>query len=370
MLKDHYETIIVGAGPAGLACALKLKELGAEDFVVLERFEFPRDKCCAGYITGKTRLVYESLGLNIEKCHYSFIEDFGIWYDGAERQKILNRFLYTNDRIDRVELDHAFFKLAREKGVAIEENARVSAVDLSSRTVTVNDSITVGFGSLVFADGTVGIGSKLQEAEDPRLGRKKNIAMQMIFESDRPDSIELHFGIAPKGYGWISSCGGVTNAGITDEFRRDADYHELFADYLRRTGFDPDALRATEDRAAAPDGKPQLHAAFTPIGLRKPVIGGCVYYAGDALGACDPFTLSGLRYGLKSGQLAAEAIVSGDARPLKSYVRGLKAKYGFSRFLMKLFYVRPITSLVLKVGCRWFGGIVSFTFNNFFINKK
>ena len=175
MLKDHYETIIVGAGPAGLACALKLKELGAEDFVVLERFEFPRDKCCAGYITGKTRLVYESLGLNIEECHYSFIEDFGIWYDGAERQKILNRFLYTNDRIDRVELDHAFFKLAREKGVAIEENARVSAVDLSGRTVTVNDNITVGFGSLVFADGTVGIGSKLQEAEDPRSGRKKNI---------------------------------------------------------------------------------------------------------------------------------------------------------------------------------------------------
>ena len=370
MLKDHYETIIVGAGPAGLACALKLKELGAEDFVVLERFEFPRDKCCAGYITGKTRLAYENFGLNIEDCRYSFIEDFGIWYDGAERQKILNRFLYTNDRIDRVELDHAFFKLAREKGVAIEENARVSAVDPAARTVTVNDSITVGFDSLVFADGTVGIGSKLQEAEDPRSGRKKNIAMQMIFKSDRPDGIELHFGIAPKGYGWISSCGGITNAGITDEFRRDADYHELFARYLRATGFDPDALEAAEGRAAAPDGKPQLHAAFTPIGLRKPVIGDCIYYAGDALGACDPFTLSGLRYGLKSGQLAAEAIAEGDHGHLKSYVRGLKAKYGFSRFLMKLFYLRPITSLVLKVGCRWFGGIVSFTFNNFFINKK
>ncbi len=383
MLKDHYKTIIVGAGPAGLACALTLKKLGAEDFVVLERFEFPRDKCCAGYITGKTRLSYESFGLDIEECHYSFIEDFGIWYDGAERQKIRNRFLYTNERIDRVELDHAFFKLAREKGVAIEENCRVSAVDAEKRTVTVNDSVIVGFDSLVFADGTVGIGSKLQESEDPRSGRKKNIAMQMIFKSGRPDSIELHFGIAPKGYGWISSCGGITNAGITDEFRRDADYHELFASYLKQTGFDPDALFGPAGKAETPAGdaaaqgsadnaadRPQLHAAFTPIGLRKPVIGGCVYYVGDALGACDPFTLSGLRYGLKSGQLAAEAIAEGGPGRLKSYVRGLKAKYGFSRFLMKLFYVRPITSLILKVGCRWFGGIIEFTFNNFFINKK
>ena len=370
MLKDHYDIIIVGAGPAGLACALTLKKLGAEDFVVLERFQFPRDKCCAGYITGKTRKAYEEFGLCMDDCHYSFIEDFGIWYDGAQRQKILNRFLYTNDRIDRVELDQAFFDLAREKGIAIEENCRVSAVDIAARTVTVNKSEKISFGSLVFADGTMGIGSKLQEAEDSRAGRKKNIAMQMIFKSGRPDSIELHFGMAPKGYGWISSCGGITNAGITDEFRRDADYHELFAEYLKQTGFDLDALQAAEGRAAAPDGKPQLHAAFTPIGLRRPVIGGCVYYVGDALGACDPFTLSGLRYGLKSGQLAAESIADGSPKALESYVRGLKAKYGFSRFLMKLFYVRPITSLVLKVGCRWFGGIVAFTFNNFFINKK
>ena len=354
MLKDHYDIIIVGAGPAGLACALELKRRGAEDFVVLERFSFPRDKCCAGYITGKTRLAYEAFGLSFEDCHYSFIEDFGIHFQGKERQKIKNRFLYTNRGIDRVELDHAFFKLARGKGVQIEENCRVSGIDAKAGTVEVNDSQTVGFGTLVLADGTMGIGSKLQEP------MKRNIAMQLIFQSGRQDSIELHFGISPRGYGWISSYGGLTNIGLTDEFRRDADYQDLFASYMRGAGFDPDALLR----------EAQVHAAFTPIGVKRPVLDGRIYYAGDALGACDPFTLSGLRYGLKSGQTAAEAILAGDPRMYEKYARGLRGRFRFSRFLMKLFYTRPAQFMVFRVGCRCFGGFIAAVFNRYFVNKK
>ena len=354
MLKSHYDTVIIGAGPAGLACALTLKELGAEDFVVLERFEFPRDKCCAGYITGKTRQAYESFGLNIEECHYSFIEDFGIYFRGRERQKITNRFLYTNRGIDRVELDHAFFRLAKEKGVCIEENCRVSSIDLPSRTVSVNDRDTVSFGKLVIADGTMGTGCRLQEAQ------RRNIAMQLIFQSGRPDSIELHFGISPKGYGWISSFGGLTNIGLTDEFRKDADYQELFASYMRGAGFDPDSLIR----------EGSLHAAFTPIGVKEPILDGCAYFAGDALGACDPFTLSGLRYGLKSGQKAAESVSTGDQDMYRRYARRLRARFRFSRVLMKLFYTGFARYMVFNVGCRYFGGFISAVFNNYFVNKK
>ncbi len=44
------DVIIVGGGPAGAACAWRLKQSGA-DCLVLDRQEFPRPKLCAGWIT-------------------------------------------------------------------------------------------------------------------------------------------------------------------------------------------------------------------------------------------------------------------------------------------------------------------------------
>ena len=46
-----------GQAHLGLAAALTLLAEGISDIIVMERFTFPRYKCCAGYITGKTKAV-------------------------------------------------------------------------------------------------------------------------------------------------------------------------------------------------------------------------------------------------------------------------------------------------------------------------
>ena len=97
---------------------------------------------------------------------------------------------------------------------------------------------------------------------------------------------------------------------------------------------------------------------------------GNVYFVGDAVGACDPLTLSGLRYGLKSGEMCAKAISNNKTGIYIKYIRKLKVKFNLMKILMKVFYFKPVLSFGFNVFCRLFGKTVSNIFNNFFVNKK
>lgn len=349
-MKDYFEVIIIGAGPAGLSAALNLLGGGASDILVVERFSFPRYKCCAGYITGKTKKAYERLGLDIGGCHYSLIKDFKILYKLKERLKIDNKFLYTNEKIDRVELDNEFFGLAKKKGINVLENTKIIGHEPQKNAITLSDNSVLNYGSLVFADGTSGFSSKYQKV------KKRNIALQLTFPSEREEEIAIHFGITKRGYGWVSSYNGTTNVGLTDVYDKKINYCKKFCEFL-------DSLNISADIK-------QLKGAFTPIGARVPILNGNVYFVGDAVGACDPLTLSGLRYGLASGEFCARAIISGDNKIYKRFAGGLKSRFRFMRLMQKVFYLKAVLFLTFSVTCRLFGRFVSFVFNNFFVNKK
>lgn len=345
-----YKVIIVGAGPSGLSTALNLKRRGIDDILVIERFEFPRYKCCAGYVTEKTGREYKMLGLDIFNCGYSLIKDFKIKYKYKSRLTIKNKFLYTNSKIDRVELDDSFFRLAKSKGVKIYENTRISSHEPTENRVTLSDGKQLNYEYLVFADGTVGFGSKYQKH------KKKNIAMQLTFPCEREEEISIHFGITKHGYGWLSTFGGVANAGLTDVYNPDVNYKQIFHEFLKGLGICAD--------------ESNLKGAFTPIGAGKPVLFKNVYFVGDAVGACDPMTLSGLRYGIKSGEACARAIVEGKSKIYKRHIRRLASRFRFMRLMQKVFYLKPVAFAVFNVICRFFGKFVSFVFNKFFVNKK
>ena len=349
-MDKHYEVIIIGAGPSGLGAALNLLKNGIKDILVIEQKEFPRYKCCAGYITNKTKKEYEQLGLNIDKCHYSLIKDFKIFYKYQEKQKIVNKFLFTNKNIDRVELDYDFFKLAKKKGIKIEENTHIIKHDINKNKIKTNSKETFTYDYLVFADGTTGYGSKYQK------NKSKNIAMQLIEKTGRPDSIEIHFGITKHGYGWVSTYKGITNIGLTDVYNPKLNYNKKFTEYLRKLNIKANVKN--------------LKGAFTPIGIRKPIINKNIFYVGDAVGACDPLTLSGLRYGLFTGKMCAKSIKKKNNRLYQRSILKLKIKFIIMKIILKIFYLKGILFLIFNIGCRFFHKLIAFIFNHFFINKK
>lgn len=350
MAKKKVSVVIVGAGPAGISTALHLKLLGIDDILLVDKAKFPRYKCCAGYITNKTKIAYEKFGLDIKKNHYTLIRDFNIYYKQGLKQKIDNQFLYTNRKIDRVELDYSFFKLAKEKEITIWEEEEIVKHGIEKKSITFSKHGEVEYEFLVFADGTLGYGSRYQKI------KHKNIAMQVTFPSKMEEQIDIHFGITKMGYAWVSSTKGTTNVGITDFYRENVNYREIFTKFLKDLHLECD--------------EKEIKGAFTPIGVRKGVIHGNIYYVGDAVGACDPLTLSGLRYGLKSGEVCARAIFKNNNYIYKRYVGKLKVKFLLMSILQKIFYWKWVLFLIFNVGCRIFKRIIAFVFNHFFVNKK
>ena len=349
-MKKKYKVIIVGAGPAGLSTAINLKNNGVNDILVIEREVFPRYKCCAGYITNKTKLYYEKLGLDISKCHYNLIEDFNIFYKLKLRQNINNKFLYTNEGIERVELDYEFYKLACSKNIEIRENDYIIKSNFKSNTIILKSKRKVTYDYLVFADGTSGYGSKLQK------NKNKNIALQQVFKSNLKDGIEIHFGITKRGYAWVSTNNGITNIGITDVYDPKINYKNVFNKFVNDLKMDVDLNN--------------LKGAFTPIGVKKPIIYKNVYFVGDVVGACDPLTLSGLRYALSSGEYCAKAIAKNNTFIYKRYIKNLKIRFLFMQLMQKVFYLKMVLFMIFNIGCKFFNRFISYVFNHFFVNEK
>lgn len=350
MNKNIYDVIIIGAGPSGISTALNLHKEGIKNILIIEKYKFPRYKCCAGYITKRTASEFKKYGLNIKKCNYSFIKNFNIYYKLKNKQNINNEFLYTNKNIDRVELDYNFYMIAKSKKIRILENSKIIKHDLNKKCVILSNNNKYYYNKIVFADGTNSIGNKYLNKD-----YKKNIAMQITFKSDNENEVQIHFGITKHGYGWVSSYNGITNVGLTDIYNSKLNYNKIFKEFIHKLNFKVDMK--------------ELKGAFTPLGIRKGVIGD-MYYVGDALGACDPLTLSGLRYGLQSGKKCAESIKKNNKKIYIKFVNKLKYKFKIMAILQKIFYFKPILVLVFEIGCRLFNKLISYVFNNFFVNKK
>ncbi len=349
-MERKYKVIIIGAGPSGLATAVSLKKNGIDDICVIEKCEFPRYKCCAGYVTNRTGKLYEEFGLQLEDAHYSLIKDFHIFYKNKKRQTINNKFLFTNRKIDRVELDNKFYEIVASQGIEIKQNTTIKEHFPKQKRIIVSNGDIIDYEKIVFADGSRGFGKRYQKPA------KENIALQLVFEDSRKEEIQIHFGNSKHGYGWVSSYDGITNIGITDVYQKDKDYALMFKAFLDQLGMKVDISN--------------LKGAFTPIGIREAILPEDMYFVGDAVGACDPLTLSGLRYGLSSGKKCAEAIALKNDKIYIKYIRSLNVQFKLMHTMSKVFYLRPTLFCIFNIGCKFFGGCIAMVFNNFFVNKK
>ena len=138
---DHYDVIIVGAGPAGISTALHLAKLAPELIsrtLILEKAHHPRPKLCGGGILPDAEVVLRQLGLDITEVPHVDVDWAHFDFDGrGMRMRATKEGKFAFRVIRRHEFDAWLAAKARERGFIIHENTVVKGITATEAGVVV-----------------------------------------------------------------------------------------------------------------------------------------------------------------------------------------------------------------------------------------
>ncbi len=356
------EVVVIGGGPAGATTATLIAEQGRR-VTLFERDRFPRYHVGESLIP-ETFWVLDRLGILPKLRGGPFVEKHSVQFV-SEHGRVSEPFYFADYKphessrtwqVTRREFDHLLIDNARAKGVAVEEGVRVLEVLFEEgRAIGVRVTDERGADRIVRCQEVVDAAGQSGLILD-RLGLRqwdpllKKAAIWTYWkgavrDAGRDAGATLVMQTAGrKGWFWfIPLADDLTSVGVV------ADFTHLFQG---RDAKDPGSIYA-EEVARCPGLQPRLAGAerVEPFRIAKEysyrarqVAGDGWVLVGDALGFLDPLYSSGILLALKSGALAADAIVAGlsvgdtSERALGSWGGGYLAGMDRMRKLVCAFY--------------------------------
>lgn len=305
---DSCEVLIAGGGPAGSACAWKLRQQGV-DVLVMDKASFPRDKVCAGWITPQ---VIEDLQINLadyrQQRTLQPITGFRVGVIGARRVVEIGYERPVSFGIRRCEFDDY---LLRRSGARLLLGQPVTAIRREGSRWIVNDRIESKL--LVGAGGHFCPIARILGTRAPHTpviaAREVEFMIEPPPTDDRQDGAtcnvaaevpELYFCPDFRGYGWCFRKQSHLNVGFG---RMDA--HALPKQTDEFVAF----LQATGRIADANGWHWRGHAYLLASDAGRNAIGDAVVLIGDAAGLAYPQSGEGIRPAIESGLMAAETIL-------------------------------------------------------------
>ena len=293
-----YDLIIAGAGPAGSAAAREASWLGL-DTLILEMDSFPRYKACGGALSDRAA---SALGVELpeELCERTIT---GARVHFRDRVMERHKGYRLTTLVTRSSFDRFLLQQAVEAGTELATKKVLDYQEKDDHVSVKTEDCTYQSRFLVIASGCQnGLKNRTQGIES-----RKTTGVCMVAEvrADEEEitrrlnnSLDIHFGVADMGYGWIFPHRGYYSVGIGGLASSLKHPRRVMQDFLESNGFSAGL---------------KLHGHLIPQGGNDRAIArGRVLLAGDAAGFVDAFTGEGIYYALRSGQLAAQAI--GDAQ--------------------------------------------------------
>lgn len=319
---EDFDVTIVGAGPAGVACAISLIPSGLK-VLVLEKEVFPRDKICGDALSGdvikQLRQFYPAVFEDLPDMQNAN-PSYGLKIFSPD-DNILEIDFKNNGKTapgyicKRLDFDNFLFKKLLEMktdNYLVKQGFKIIDIQPGRDHILIKgEEKSYRTKIIVGADGFKSIVKRSflsSNIEKKHFCAGIRTYMKNIKGLSPKNLIELHFlsEILP-GYFWIFPLPDNTaNVGLgvlsKEVSERKMNLKEIFNEII---SFHPVLSKRFKNAEFIDD----LKGYGLPLGSKKRVLSGDRFLlVGDAAGLIDPFTGEGIGNALRSGRYAAEHI--------------------------------------------------------------
>lgn len=301
------DVLVIGGGPSGAACARRLKQDNVS-CIVLDKSDFPRFKPCAGWVTPQV-LKWVDMDINSYPFGLTEFTSFDVSIKGVKFKLPTHQYSIRRFEFDRWLLQRADIEF---------HNHAVHEIRLENDEYVVDNEFSAHY--LVGAGGThCPVYQTFFSQISPRLQRSLMVAQEEEFQFNLKDTRCKLWFFENKlpGYAWVvPKKDGYVNVGVggsMEQLKRRGDtlknHWNLLVKRLEETGLICDH-----------GFKPAGHSYYLRQNLPEIQIGNA-FVVGDALGLATLDMGEGIGPAIKSGQLAAESIITGAAYSVASIPR-------------------------------------------------
>lgn len=313
-MRERFDAIVVGAGPAGSTCAYRLAAGGARVLLV-DKARFPRDKPCGGALTIRARRQLPvTVGPVLE--HVVDRMELRLRYGRSFERSVPEPLLLLTQRS---RLDHHLAECAAAQGAEFRDGVQVRdlEVDPGGVRATVGGR-PVAAAALIDAAGANGSATRklgLRGNERYGVALEGNLPIHELADPHRYDGrIVVELGAVPNGYGWIFPKRDHINVGVGGWSDQGPSLRARLLELCAAHGIEAGRLEAVRG-GRLPVRRPGSRVATERMAA-----------IGDAAGLVDPLSGEGMFEAFVSSRLAADAaleLLAGSAASLEPYGRAL-----------------------------------------------
>lgn len=292
-MKEEWDVVVVGAGPAGATAAREAAMRGAR-VLLIDKAKFPRYKTCGGGLIGAS-VKHVPVAVRVKTTQSQ--PTVAIFSRAGQRSLTRTEPTPFVSMVNREEFDDALVREAIAAGADFLDGVRASAIHQDEREAQLKTNRGLLRATwIVGADGCGGLCGRYVGVNVRRtdLGLEYELPMPAS-RSDWERTVYLDWGRPTGSYGWVFPKRDHLTVGVIQRRGFPAETRDYLAKWVSTLGLD-------EIQPSRSSGHlTQWRSGDSP--MRR----GRVLIAGETAGLLEPWTREGISFAIRSGAAAGAA---------------------------------------------------------------